>query len=43
MGTNKLVRRSDIKDNKFNIGKTFRNNKVIKAAYQEYIDLRDII
>jgi len=33
----------DIKDNKFNIGETFSNNKAIKAAYWEYIDLRDVI
>jgi len=32
-GTNKPVYRSDIKDNNFNIGKTFYNNKVIRAAY----------
>ena len=41
-GTNKLAYRSDIKDNKFNIGKAFTNNKAIKAAYQEYIDLREV-
>jgi len=33
----------DIKDNKFNIGEIFYNNKAIKAAYWEYIDLRDIM
>jgi len=32
-GTNKLVRRLDIKDNKFNKGEIFYNNKVIRAAY----------
>jgi len=32
-GTNELVRRLDIKDNKFNIGETFYNNKVIEAVY----------
>jgi len=32
-GTNELAYRSDIKDNKFNIGEVFTNNKVIKAAY----------
>jgi len=32
-GTNKPAYRSDIKDNKFNIGKAFTNNKAIKAAY----------
>jgi len=31
--TNKLACRLDIKDNKFNKGKAFTNNKVIKAAY----------
>jgi len=30
----------DIKDNKFNIGEIFYNNKVIRAVYWEYIDLR---
>ena len=33
----------DIKDNKFNIGKIFNNNKVIRAVYWEYIDLRVVI
>ena len=42
-GTNKLVRRLDIKDNKFNIGEIFSNNKVIKVAYQEHTDLREVI
>ena len=32
----------DIKDNKFNIDEEFTNNKVIKAAYQEYIDLKEV-
>ena len=32
-GTNKLAYRSDIKDNKFNIGEAFTNNKATKAAY----------
>ena len=41
-GTNKLAYRSDIKDNKFNIGKAFTNNKAIKAAYQEHINLREV-
>ena len=31
--TNKLAYRSDIKDNKFNKGEAFTNNKAIKAAY----------
>jgi len=42
-GTNELVRRSDIKDNEFDIGKVFYNNKAIKAAYWEWVDLRDVI
>ena len=33
----------DIKDNNFNVGEAFYNNKAIKAAYWEYIDLRDVI
>ena len=32
----------DIKDNKFNIGKIFSNNKAIKVAYWERVDLRDV-
>ena len=32
----------DIKDNKFNKDKVFTNNKVIKVAYQEYIDLKEV-
>jgi len=32
-GTNKPAYRSDIKDDEFNIGEVFTNNKVIKAAY----------
>jgi len=32
-GTNKLAYRLDIKDNKFNKGEAFTNNKAIKAAY----------
>jgi len=32
----------DIKDNKFNIGEAFTDNKAIKAAYWEYIDLREV-
>ena len=32
-GTNKPAYRLDIKDNEFNIGKVFTNNKVTKAAY----------
>ena len=42
-GTNKLSRRLDIKDDKFNIGKLFNNNKIIKAAYQKCIDLKIVI
>jgi len=41
-GTNKPAYRSDIKDNEFNKGEAFTNNKVIKAAYWEYIDLREV-
>ena len=41
-GTNKLTYRLDIKDNKFNIGKAFTNNKAIKAVYWEYINLREV-
>ena len=32
----------DIKDNKFNKGEVFTNNKAIKAAYWEYIDLKEV-
>jgi len=32
-GTNKPARRSDIKDDKFNIGEAFTNKEAIKAAY----------
>ena len=42
-GTNKLLYRLDIKDDKFKIGKIFTNNKATKAAYLEYINLKDII
>ena len=42
-GTNELVRRLDIKDNKFNIGETFHDNKVIRAVYQEHVAIGDII
>ena len=41
-GTNKLAYRSDIKDNKFNEGKAFYNNKTIKVVYQEHAAIRDI-
>ena len=41
-GTNKPAYRLDIKDNKFNKDEAFTNNKAIKAAYQEYIDLREV-
>ena len=41
-GTNEPAYRSDIKDNKFDKGKAFTNNKAIKAAYQEYVDLREV-
>jgi len=33
----------DIKDDKFNIGEIFYNNKATEVAYWEHIDLRDII
>jgi len=33
----------DIKDDKFNIGEIFNDNKVIRAVYWEYIDLRVVI
>ena len=33
----------DIKDNKFNIGEIFIDNKALRAAYWEYIDLRIVI
>jgi len=32
-GTNELSYRSNIKDNKFNIGETFSDDEVIKIAY----------
>jgi len=32
-GTNKPAYRLDIKDDKFNTGKVFTNNKAIRAAY----------
>ena len=41
-GTNEPAYRLDIKDNKFNIGKVFTNNKVIKVAYQKYVNLREV-
>ena len=41
--TNKLLRRSDIKDDKFNIGNTFHNNKATRAAYQEHANLNKVI
>ena len=41
-GTNEPAYRSDIKDNKFNIGEAFTDNKAIKAAYQEYVDLKEV-
>ena len=42
-GTNKLLYRLDIKDNKFNIGEIFIDNRALKAAYQEHVDLRIVI
>ena len=41
-GTNKLAYRLDIKDNKFNKGKAFTNNEAMKAAYWEYINLKEV-
>ena len=41
-GTNKPAYRSDIKDNKFNTGEAFTNNKAIKAAYQKHTDLKEV-
>jgi len=32
----------DIKDDKFNIGEIFYNDKVIEAVYWEYIAIKDI-
>ena len=32
----------DIKDNKFNIGEAFTDNKVIRAAYQKHADLKEV-
>jgi len=32
----------DIEDDKFNIGEAFINNKAIKAAYWEHINLREV-
>ena len=40
--TNELAYRLDIKDDEFNIGEVFTNNKATKAAYQEYADLREV-
>jgi len=41
-GTSKPARRLDIKDDKFNIGEAFTNNKAIKVAYWEHADLREV-
>ena len=41
-GTKEPARRPDIKDNKFDTGEAFTNNKAIKVAYQEHIDLREV-
>jgi len=40
--TNEPAYRSDIKDNKFNKGEAFTNNKAIKVAYWKHIDLREV-
>jgi len=37
------LRRPDIKDDKFNIGEIFINNKKIKAVYWECVNLREVI
>ena len=42
-GTNKPLRRLDIKDDKFNIGEIFTNDEVTKVAYQEHVDLKTVI
>ena len=42
-GTNELLRRPDIKDDEFNIGEIFIDNKEIKAVYQERVNLREVI
>ena len=41
-GTNELACRLDIKDNKFNKGEAFTNNKATKAAYQKHTNLREV-
>jgi len=41
-GTNELACRLDIKDDKFDIGEAFTNNKAIKAAYWEHINLKEV-
>jgi len=33
----------DIKDNKFDVGEIFYNDKVIRAVYWEYAAIRDVI
>jgi len=32
----------DVKDDEFNIGEAFTNNKAIRAAYWEYADLGEV-
>jgi len=41
-GTNEPACRLDIKDDKFNKGEAFTDDKVIKAVYWEHIDLREV-
>ena len=41
-GTKELAYRPDVKDNRFNTGEVFTNNKAIKAAYWEHVDLREV-
>jgi len=37
------LRRSDIKDNKFNVGKIFTDNEIIKVAYWECVNFKKVI
>jgi len=37
------LRRPDIKDNEFNIGKIFTDNEEIKAVYWERANLKEVI
>ena len=40
--TKEPARRPDIKDNEFDVGEAFTDDKVIKAAYWEHADLREV-